>query len=130
MSEQHPYRALLRDNPPDHDVLILVVQAFENYMENDRDWKRQTTDTLAALHSKVDIQNSNTAKLTNRANEHDKWHGENDEQIAYRLATLWKEREAALIRKGVYLTWWRVVAWVIGVAASFGAGGLLIGRFA
>lgn len=130
MTSEHPYRVSLRDNPSDHDVLILVVQAFETYMEHDREWKRQTTETLAGVDQKVTTQNGNVATLTNRANDHDRWHGQNDERLASRVATLWKDREDALIRKGVYLTWWRAFLFLIGVAGSFGVGGVLIGRFA
>lgn len=127
MSEHH---RLLSDNPSIETQVALVVQAFNTYMESDRDWKALTTETLQSLDRKVGIQNGNVASLTQRANHHDEWHGTNDEKIASRVGTLWDDRAAALIRKGVYLTWGRVVIFAIGVAGSFGVGGLLIGRFA
>lgn len=121
-------RPLLSDNPSDHDALILLVQRFSSYMESDRSWKRETGQTLQDLAQKVGLQNGSVATLTHRANQHDSWHGTNDEHIASRVGTLWDEREAGLIRRGVYLSAWKAVAWLIAVAGSFGIGGLLLGK--
>lgn len=127
MSEHHRF---LADNPSLETQVALVVQALDTFMEHDREWKRETGETLGSLDKKVGIQNGNVARLTERANRHDEWHGASDVKLATRVGTLWDDRSAALIRKGVYLTWGRVAMFAIGVAGSFGVGGLLIGRFA
>lgn len=127
MSEHHRF---LSDNPSLETQVALVVQALDTYMESDRNWKQATGATLRSLDEKVGIQNGNVAALTTRANRHDEWHGSNDERLATRVSTLWKDREDALIRRGVYLSAWKAVAWLIAVAGSFGVGGLLVGRFA
>lgn len=118
----------LSDNPSLETQVALVVQALDTYMAHDHQWKERTTTLLDDLVKQVRTQNGNVARLTSRGDDHDRWHGSSDEKIATRVGKLWDEREAALIRKGVYLTWSRVVAWIVGIAGSFGIGGLLIGK--
>ena len=72
-------RRLLDDNPSLETQVALVVQAFNAFMVQDREWKTTMVEQVTGLNRLVATQNGNVASLITRANNHDSWHGRNDE---------------------------------------------------
>ncbi len=109
--------------------VALLEQGFSAFMRADTVWKADVGATLKTLTAQVGTQNGNVARLTDRANLHDNHHGLNDQNMADRLGQLWQDRGDALVRKGVYMSAWKVGAWAFGVATSAGVLGALAGRY-
>ena len=49
------------------------------------------------------------AKVEGRQDGHDKWHGENNEEIEKRLETLWSERSDSKVRQSVLMAQWKLI---------------------
>lgn len=119
-------RPLLRDNPDDHDVLVLLVERFSTHMQNSNRALARVEETLTSLDEKVGIQNGSVARLTDRANVQDgRWleHGQqHKDEIETPLQQLTREQnEADIKRKFITTIIATFMAGVIAVPALYAA---------
>lgn len=133
MTEREPFR----DNPRLEQQVAVLFERIGTYMANTTQrLERMEAMLNTALHLRSDVDRQGEW-LT----KHDIHHGEDDTAIARRLlhddapiGKRFKDIEAvmhdATVRHGVYISAWRVVAWVIGIVVAAGGGGVLLGRFA
>ncbi len=62
-------------------------------------------------------QNGNVSRIIEKQVSHDKWHGEQDQNIGYRLGVLEQDKHDALVTKGVWLSQWKALS----ASAALGA---------
>ena len=104
----------MNDNPSLDRQVGVIANSLSSLMGQ----VRELSDSVRRLEDLQRVQNGNVARSIDRQNQHDNWHGINDEKIAGRVGVLELVDHDAKVRKGVWLSQWTALTATAALGAT------------